>query len=148
MCCFLLQMRNRSAPRIHSSPGATSVRVSSTSSSITSIRCPGEETSYAYLTDMLMERHREVEDQAPRGWQKRRLEHGSGARHMMMAMMVGVTFAVVLGMASLEMTSYQSWIAYQAWQHHVAPPVTPARAEPPSDSPEASGELRRRGRSS
>jgi len=40
---------------------------------------------------------------------------------MIMATLVGVIFAVVLGMASLAVSSYQTWIAYQAWQHPVAP---------------------------
>jgi len=39
---------------------------------------------------------------------------------MMLATLIGVVFAVLLGMVSLAVSSYQTWIAYQAWQHPVA----------------------------
>lgn len=49
------------------------------------------------------------------------MERKSGARYMMMATLIGVVFAVLLGMVSLAVSSYQTWIAYQAWQHPIAP---------------------------
>lgn len=39
----------------------------------------------------------------------------------MMATVAGVAFAVLLGMASLAVSSYQAWLAYQQWQHPVVP---------------------------
>jgi hypothetical protein len=40
-------------------------------------------------------------------------ERKSGARYVMMATLIGALFAVLLGMASLGVSSYQAWIVYQ-----------------------------------
>lgn len=87
------------------------------------IRRPGEEEgfSYVYFAERLAELHAELQSPRPRGWLERQVERKSGARYMMLATLVGVVFAVVLGMASLALSSYQTWIAYQAWQHPVSP---------------------------
>ncbi|KAK4206090.1 hypothetical protein QBC37DRAFT_461288 [Rhypophila decipiens] len=88
-----------------------------------SIRNPGEETiTYIYFADRLSDIYNEVQNPRPRTWLERQVERKSGARYMMMATLIGVIFAVLLGMASLAVSTYQTWIAYQAWQH----PVTPA----------------------
>ncbi|RYO90999.1 hypothetical protein DL766_000467 [Monosporascus sp. MC13-8B] len=87
-----------------------------------SIRNPGEENvSYVFLADRLSDLYNEVRNPRPSGWLERRMERKSGARYMMMATLIGVVFAVLLGMASLAVSSYQTWIAYQAWQHPIAP---------------------------
>jgi hypothetical protein len=87
-----------------------------------SIREFGEENiAYIFLADRLSDLYNEVRNPRPRGWLERQMERKSGARYMMMATLIGVTFAVLLGMASLAVSSYQTWIAYQAWQHPVAP---------------------------
>ena len=39
----------------------------------------------------------------------------------MMATLVGVVFALILGTASLAVGGYQAWIGYQRWQHPVQP---------------------------
>lgn len=87
-----------------------------------SIRNPGEEnTAYVFLADKLSDLHNEMRNPAPRGRLERLVERRSGARYMMMATLIGVIFAVLLGMLSLAVSLYQTWISYQAWQHPVSP---------------------------
>ncbi|KAI1074809.1 hypothetical protein F5B20DRAFT_595850 [Whalleya microplaca] len=88
-----------------------------------SLRRDGEEIiPYIYLADRLSDLYNELETPQPRGWLEREMERKSGARYVMMATLVGVIFAVLLGMESLAVSSYQAHIAYQAWQYPVAPP--------------------------
>ncbi|KAM7186413.1 hypothetical protein V8F20_011414 [Naviculisporaceae sp. PSN 640] len=88
-----------------------------------SIRNPGEDDiPYVYLADRLSDIYNELQNPRPRTWLERQMERKSGARYMMMATLIGVIFAVLLGMASLAVSACQTWIAYQAWQHPVAPP--------------------------
>lgn len=87
-----------------------------------SIRKAGEENiPYMYLADRLSDLYNEARNPRPRGWLERQVERKSGARYMMMATLIGVTFAVLLGIASLVVSVYQTWITYQAWQHPVSP---------------------------
>jgi hypothetical protein len=88
-----------------------------------SIRKVGEENiPYVFLANRLSELYNELQNPRPRGWLERHMERKSGARYMIMATLIGVLFAVLLGIVSLAVSSYQTWIAYQAWQHPVAPP--------------------------
>ncbi|PVH92428.1 hypothetical protein DM02DRAFT_699980 [Periconia macrospinosa] len=92
----------------------------------TSIRRVGEESvSYVYFADRLSELYNELHNPRPRGWLDRQMERKSSARHMMMATLFGVLFAIFLGILSLIVTSYQTWIAYQAWQHPLQPLSSP-----------------------
>lgn len=77
---------------------------------------------YVHLADRLNILHQEVQNPRPRGWLQKEVEVRSGSRHMMMATLVGVIIAILLGTISLGVSSYQAWVAYQAWQHPVAPP--------------------------
>lgn len=87
-----------------------------------SIRNQGEEkVGFVYLADRLSDLHNELESPPPRGWFERMIERKSGARYMMMATLIGVVFAVILGLLSLAVGSYQAWITYQAWQHPRSP---------------------------
>jgi len=87
-----------------------------------SVRGEGEEyVAYAFLADRLSELYDEVKNPRPRGWVAKQMERRSGARYMMIATLVGVTFAVVLGIMALAVGCAQTWIAYQAWQHPVTP---------------------------
>ncbi len=43
----------------------------------------------------------------------------------MLATVAGVTLAVLLGMASLAVSSYQAYIANEAWRHPVEVNVSP-----------------------
>jgi len=68
-----------------------------------------------------MELHEEMENPRPRGLIEKWVERRSGARYVMLATLVGVVIAILLGFAGLAVTSYQTWIAYQQWQHPVNP---------------------------
>jgi len=88
------------------------------------IRNIGEEHGtipFLYLADRLSELYAMVQNPPPQGWLESRLERWSGNRYMMLATLIGVVFAVFLGMLSLVVSSYQTYIAYQAWKHPVSP---------------------------
>jgi hypothetical protein len=79
----------------------------------------GEEKdiAYHYLGTHLADLYEELENPKPRGLLDKWLERKSRARHLMLATLVGVVIAVVLGMVSLAVGSYQAWLGYQAWKH-------------------------------
>ena len=76
-----------------------------------------KDIAYHYLGTRLLELYEEVENPTPRGWVEKWLERKSGARYVMLATLIGVVIAIVLGMASLAVGGYQAWIGYQQWQH-------------------------------
>ena len=83
-----------------------------------SIRAADEtEIQYLYFGARLADLYEELENPKARGWIERWAERKSGARHVMMATLIGVAVAVLLGMASLAVGAYQAWVAYQQWQH-------------------------------
>ncbi|GKU00105.1 hypothetical protein FLAG1_06048 [Fusarium langsethiae] len=89
---------------------------------VSSVRRIGEESvPYVYLADRLANLYDELQTPQSRSWLQRFTQRKSSTRHMMMATLAGVVFAIVLGMASLALISYQTWIAYQAWKHPVEP---------------------------
>ncbi|KAF5619019.1 hypothetical protein F52700_11879 [Fusarium sp. NRRL 52700] len=89
---------------------------------VSTVRRVGEESvPYVYLADRLADLYNELQTPRPRGWLQQSMQRKSGARHVMMATLIGVIFAVLLGIASLAVSSYQTWIAYQAWKHPVQP---------------------------
>ena len=86
----------------------------------TSLRNADErDITYHYLGTRLLELYEEVENPTPRSWVEKWLERKSGARYVMLATLIGVVIAVVLGMASLAVGGYQAWVGYQQWQHPV-----------------------------
>lgn len=89
----------------------------------TSIRNPDEESvGYIYLAERLCTLYSELEDPEPKSWLDKILQRKSKDRHVMAVTLIGVLAALVLGFASLALSTYQTYIAYQAWQH----PVTTA----------------------
>ncbi|KAF5973231.1 hypothetical protein FCOIX_8871 [Fusarium coicis] len=89
---------------------------------VSSVRRVGEESvPYVYLADRLADLYNELQTPRPRGWLQKSMQRKSGARHVMMATLIGVMFAVLLGIAPLAVSSYQAWIAYQAWKHPIQP---------------------------
>jgi len=38
----------------------------------------------------------------------------------MMATVIGVIIAILLGLASLGVGGYQAWVGYQQWQHPIS----------------------------
>lgn len=79
-----------------------------------------DDFSYHYFGSRLMQLHDEIENPSPRGFMEKWFERKSGARYIMMATFVGVMIAVVLGILSLAVGLFQSWVAYEAWKHPVA----------------------------
>ncbi|KAI0396556.1 hypothetical protein F5Y17DRAFT_89729 [Xylariaceae sp. FL0594] len=85
------------------------------------LRSAGEENiSYVYLADRLEELYQELQNPRPRSWLDGHLQRRSGARYMMLATLVGVLFAVLLGIAALVLSAIQTWIAYEAWKRPIA----------------------------
>jgi len=62
----------------------------------------------------------EVQNPTARGWFQTRLERKSGARYVMMATLVGVVIAIVLGLLGLVVATFQAWVAWQQWKHPVS----------------------------
>jgi hypothetical protein len=83
-----------------------------------------KDITYNYLGTRLAVLYQELEDPTPRGWMEKWFERKKGGRYIMMATLIGVVIAVVLGMAGLSLGAYQAWLTYQQWQHPVSP-VTP-----------------------
>jgi hypothetical protein len=81
-----------------------------------------KDIQYHYLGTRLANLYEELKNPTPRGLFKKWLERRSGARYVMLATLFGVVIAVVLGIASLAVSIYQTWLTYQAWQHPVPNP--------------------------
>jgi hypothetical protein len=81
-----------------------------------------QNVSFYYFGERLAILLDEVENPRPRGLLEKWLERKSGARYVMLATLAGVVFAVLLGIAALAISGYQTWITYQAWQHPVVAP--------------------------
>lgn len=75
--------------------------------------------SYYYFGGRLLDLYSELENPRPRGGLARWLERRSQARYVMLATLVGVLIAVLLGLAALAVTIFQTWITYQSWKHPV-----------------------------
>jgi hypothetical protein len=88
------------------------------------IRDDEEDVEFRYLWSRLSDIHREIQTPRPRGWLATWLERRSGARYVMLATIFGVLFAIVLGLASLAVSSYQTYLTFQAWQHPVLNPTS------------------------
>ncbi len=87
----------------------------------TSIRNNDEkDIAYHYLGERLAELYDELENPTPRGSFEKWLERRSGARYVMLATLIGVIFAVILGMEGVAVGAYQAWIGYQKWKHPVS----------------------------
>lgn len=84
------------------------------------IRNPDEkDISYHHFGARLAELYEELANPTPRGRIEKWFHRKSAPRHLMMATLVGVLIAVLLGIASLAVGGYQAWISYQQWQHPV-----------------------------
>ncbi|KAL5091256.1 hypothetical protein Trisim1_003226 [Trichoderma cf. simile WF8] len=84
-------------------------------------RREGEEAaSYNYFGARLVDLFKELEDPSPRGILEKWLQRKSGARYMMMATLVGVIIAIILGILGLAVGVFQAWVSYEAWKHPVS----------------------------
>ena len=64
----------------------------------------------------LMDLYDEIENPKPRGVLDAWLERRSKSRHVMMATIVGVSVAIVLGILSLGVSCFQAWISWREWK--------------------------------
>lgn len=65
-----------------------------------------KDIAYHYFGERLAELYDELENPTPRGSLEKWLERRSGARYVMLATLIGVIFAVILGMAGLAVGGY------------------------------------------
>ncbi|KAK8045165.1 hypothetical protein PG993_005189 [Apiospora rasikravindrae] len=80
----------------------------------------GDDFAYSFFGSKLMDLYEEVNNPSPRGFMEKWFERRSGARYVMMATLIGVIIAIVLGILSLAIGIFQSWVAYQAWKYPVS----------------------------
>ena len=78
-----------------------------------------EESSYHYFGSRLADLYDELQNPTPRSWFQTWLERKSGARYVMMATLIGVGIAIVIGLLGLGVATFQAWVAWQQWKHPV-----------------------------
>lgn len=82
------------------------------------IRRPDENAvSYHYWGARLADLYQELEDLTPRGLVDTWLDRRSGNRYLMLATLIGVVFAVLIGLCSLGVGAFEAYVGYQQWQH-------------------------------
>jgi hypothetical protein len=79
------------------------------------------ETSYLYFGSRLMDLVDELDNPRPHSVVEKWFERKSGARHVMMATLIGVFIAVILGFLGLAVGIFQAWVGYEAWKHPAGP---------------------------
>ncbi|KAI1423758.1 hypothetical protein F5Y12DRAFT_514736 [Xylaria sp. FL1777] len=81
-----------------------------------------DDIDFVYFGARLVELYDEMQNPTAHGSFERALQRVSGARYVMLATLVGVFIAVVLGILGLAVGVFQAWVAYQAWRYPVSPP--------------------------
>ncbi|ETI28856.1 hypothetical protein G647_01308 [Cladophialophora carrionii CBS 160.54] len=74
---------------------------------------------YQHFCSRLMDLYDELLNPTPRSMVDKWVEKRSGARHVMMATLVGVVIAIILGILGLAVSIFQAWVGYQAWKHPI-----------------------------
>ncbi|KAL9082755.1 MAG: hypothetical protein Q9165_008792 [Trypethelium subeluteriae] len=82
-----------------------------------SYRSEEEVESYHYFGQRLMDLYEELQNPTPRGRVEKWLERRSGARYVMLATLIGVIIAVILGLLGLTVAVFQAWVAWEQWKH-------------------------------
>jgi len=75
--------------------------------------------SYPYFGNRLAELYEELQNPKPRTRLENWFERKSGARYMLMATMIGVFIAVIIGILGLGISGFQAYVSYQQWRHPV-----------------------------
>ncbi|KAH8683964.1 hypothetical protein BGZ61DRAFT_590081 [Ilyonectria robusta] len=78
-----------------------------------------EPVRYQYWGSRLLDLHDEIENPTPRGFFEKWVERKSGARYAMMATLIGLFIAILLGALGLVVSIFQAWVGWQQWQHPV-----------------------------
>jgi hypothetical protein len=68
--------------------------------------------------------YEEICEPKPRRGLKRFIEEKSRDRHLMMATLIGIIIAIVIGLLGLGVAGFQAWISWQQWKHPI-PSKTP-----------------------
>ncbi|KAF7672705.1 hypothetical protein GT037_009206 [Alternaria burnsii] len=77
------------------------------------------ELSYSYFGTRLVELYEELQNPKPHSRLESWFERKSGTRYMLMATMVGVFIAVIIGILGLGISGFQAYVSYQQWKHPV-----------------------------
>ncbi|CAN9424384.1 unnamed protein product [Alternaria alternata] len=85
-------------------------------------RPDGTQLTYPYFGNRLAELYEELQNPKPRTRLETWFERKSGARYMLMATMIGVFIAVVIGILGLGISGFQAYVSYQQWKHPVKDP--------------------------
>jgi ABC-type phosphate transport system permease subunit len=64
--------------------------------------------------------YEEIMNPTPRSWVQTWVQRKSGARHLMMATLISVIIAIVIGLCGLAVAIFQAWVSYQQWKHPIA----------------------------
>ncbi|KAH8725962.1 hypothetical protein GQ44DRAFT_726338 [Phaeosphaeriaceae sp. PMI808] len=81
-------------------------------------KCDDPDANYTIFGSRLIALYSELQSPRPRGWLQERLGRKRDA-YMLMATMIGVIIAVLVGIASSGVSVFQAWVAYQQWKHPV-----------------------------
>lgn len=73
---------------------------------------------YGYFGDRLAALYK-IQQNPPATGLEEWVERKSKDRHIMMATIAGVCFALFFGIAALALAGVQTWLAYQQWQHPI-----------------------------
>ncbi|KAF2094416.1 hypothetical protein NA57DRAFT_46558 [Rhizodiscina lignyota] len=77
------------------------------------------EPRFLYFRERLLDLYAELENPPPRGAVEAWLQRKSGERYVMLATLLGVIFAILLGFIGLALSGFQAWIAWQQWKHPI-----------------------------
>ena len=83
-----------------------------------------DEITFSYFGHRLEELADELENPRPHGRVERWLERRSSNRYNMLAVLIGIVIAIVLGVLALIVSVVQTWMTYMAWKHPVTASAT------------------------
>ncbi|KAI4678956.1 uncharacterized protein J4E88_006244 [Alternaria novae-zelandiae] len=77
------------------------------------------EVDHTYFGTRLKEIYDEMQNPTPRHDWANWFHRHSAQRYMMMATMIGVFIAVIIGILGLGISGFQAYVSYQQWKHPV-----------------------------
>lgn len=79
-----------------------------------------EAQKWKYWGSRMLDLYEELQNERPHGTWDVWVDRNSKNRHVMMATIIGVFIAVILGILSLCLAGLQTWISYRAWKKPVS----------------------------